>query len=425
MKRSNSFKLLWQAVKESRQSMWVSIQVLVVLTLLLATIFYLAEYNSQAEEYNYWNSLVWAFTRYIGDPGEFSHLAPVTTTGRWMATLIGIVGILIFAVPAGLIGGAFTSAIENDQREKHLEEVGDRLVKAFRRKQDPATKFYCIPRHISAVTIQATKEMSEKDLIDAVRYNKSYRLRNLDIATTRGSRPQDQLVVETFFINRDYGACIDRNSNVTICCPTAVGEAGIGNFAYYVAAIGGFNYISKEVNENIDDANSFYFFDPDAGTFSPHKTLFFNDLKQLAKSGDDHWVIFLIETLNHEGIAFQFQATANSKVDVASTVINEAEFEELYHLTEQFMAEVFDMKVSLNALNPVGPKNVGVRIGGGKTLNAFTIRVLSELTVWDYRNIAVAKRFAEAINKSIGDKSTEMSPERITLMKEKGTGFQI
>lgn len=165
---TNSFKLFWEAVKSSRHSMWISFQVLTALTVFLATVFFFAEYPNNFGNSSYLDSIVWAFTRYIDDPGEFSAVAPFTLIGRWVATFIGIVGIMIFAVPAGLIGASFTSAIEEDQRKVHLKVVGERLEKAFRRKQESATMYKCVPRYISVATLQAMKNMTQNDIVDAV-----------------------------------------------------------------------------------------------------------------------------------------------------------------------------------------------------------------------------------------------------------------
>ena len=233
--------------------MWASIQVLIVLTVILATVFFFAEYRAQPEEYSYGRSLLWAFTRYIGDPGKFAGPGPITYTGRLVASLIGIVGILIFAVPAGLVGSGFRSAIEAELRKQHLADIGDRLKKAFRRELDYKTKYRYVPRHISICTLQAKKQMTEKDVIDAIMYNPPFRLRNLASAETKGNKSVDQLVIEMFPYNRPYGALINRHSNVTSACPSAVDEAGIGNLGYYLALFGGFNYISKEIEPLADE----------------------------------------------------------------------------------------------------------------------------------------------------------------------------
>lgn len=401
--------------------MWISIQVLVVITLILATIFYIAESNAQPEEYNYWNSLVWAFTRYIDDPGEFASITPVTVAGRWMATLIGIVGILIFAVPAGLIGGAFTTAIEDDQREKHLEEIGERLKKAFRRVQDKETMYRTVPRYISLGTIQAMKEMTEKDVIDAVRHNPSFRLRNLATAAARGVQANDQLVIEMFPLNTHYGVCIDRHSNVTIVCPTAESEAGIGNFSYYLALIGGFNYISKEVKPNVDEPDSFYFIDKDESNYSEEKKSFLEDLKRVAGEGEDKWIIIMIESRNYEGLIFQLQTKAYPKTGRESTILNEKKFSNLWKEFDAEIIEDFGMKSNLNVLKPAGEKNLAVRIGGGESVNAFTIRVLSEFSTWNPLYLKVAQKFAKIINSTIGNQEFQI-PE--ILLKEQGDGYQ-
>lgn len=417
--QTNSFSLLWKAIKESRHSMWISLQVLIVLTVVLATIFFFAEYNPGNEEYNYWNSLVWAFTRYIDDPGEFASIAPVTFTGRIIASLIGIIGILLFAVPAGIIGGAFNNAIDDEIRKKHLADVGDRLTKAFRRKQDPKTMFKVVPRYISLGTLQALKNMTQNDVVDAVEYNPPFRLRNLATAELNGSHALDQLVVEMFPLNTDYGCCIDRGSDVTVVCPTSVSEAGVGNFAFYLALIGGFNYISKEVEPDVDDPTSYYIIS-DEGKNEQLKN-YLADLRRLS-SGENHWTIFVISSESKKENELHFLTKANANTGRESTVIDAEGFGRLWHMVSNDLKEETDITSDLNELRPVGPKNVAIRIGAGETTNAFTIRVSSEFLVWDPRYIMVAKSLAQSIATTLGNSSAEKMTDTKRL-KESGYGY--
>lgn len=417
-KHINSFRLLWEAVKSSRQSIWVSAQVLIVLTFIIATIFFIAEYDAHEEQYSYWESLTWAFTRYIGDPGEFSNIAPVTVIGRWMATLIGIIGILLFAVPAGIIGGAFNNAIDDEIHKKHLADVGDRLKKAFRRKQEPKTMFRVVPRHIALGTLQALKNMSEQDIMDAVGYNDTFRLRNL-ATSSQNSHTPDQLVVEMFPLNTDYGCCIDRRSDITIVCPTSQSEAGIGNFAFYLAYIGGFNYVSKEIEKDVDDPTSYYIIsDEDKNELLKHYLV---DLKRLS-SGENRWTIFIISSESKRENELHFITKANANTDRESTIVNHEEFDSLWNLITTDLKDETGVTSDLNELRPVGPKNVAVRIEGGKSTNAFTIRVSSELVVWDDRYLAVAKCLAYDIATTLGNSSAEKmtDPKRL---KESGYGY--
>ena len=59
---------------------------------------------------------------------------------------------------------------------------------------------------------------------------------------------KDRFMLEHFPVNRLYGYCVDRASNVTIVSTSSRAELCTGNFANYLAKFAGFNYISKEFN---------------------------------------------------------------------------------------------------------------------------------------------------------------------------------
>lgn len=421
MSRTNSFKLLGQAFKSAREPMWASVQVLIVLTVILATIFFFAEYRVQPEEYNYGKSLLWAFTRYIGDPGKFAGPGPITLVGRLVACLIGIVGILIFAVPAGLVGSGFRSAIDKELRKKHLKEIGEKLNMAFSRNQDHRTKYRYVPRYISLGTLQAQKNMTERDVIDAIIYNPPYRLRNLATAEIKGNHAQDQLVVEMFPFNRiPYGSMIDRGSKVTIACPTSVSESSVGNFGFHLALIGGFNYISKEIEQDVHEPQSYYLI---ADEENPsNRKAYMEDLRALSK-GEDHWTIFIICSDRQSDYALHFVTAANSKTNRESTIINRHEFDRLYKTMSEKLEQEFNIKSERDTeYLPSGSNNVSVRIGGGISTNAFTLRISTELIVWDPRYIAICKDMAAIINNILNDEKASVSDD---ILKKKGTGYLI
>lgn len=105
--KTNSFVLFGRAFKNAKKDFWVSIQVLFWITIALALLFWWVEGVAQPSEYGgifgLIQSFIWAVTRYIGDPGHFAGNGPVTLAGRWIDTSIGILKILIFAVPAVLL----------------------------------------------------------------------------------------------------------------------------------------------------------------------------------------------------------------------------------------------------------------------------------------------------------------------------------
>jgi hypothetical protein len=64
--------------------------------------------------------------------------------------------------------------------------------------------------------------------------------------------------------------------------------------------------------------------------------------------------------------------------------------------------------------------NITVKLGGGESVNAFTMRVASEFVVWDARYMAVAQTMAEAINDTLV--VNEKKPD-IQVLKERGYGY--
>lgn len=89
----HSFRLLRQALSSKAKEMWVSLQFLVIVTLILSFVLFFYENHAQPEVFdNGLRSLVWAFAQYIGDPGGFADTPPITFVGRIIASIIGLLG---------------------------------------------------------------------------------------------------------------------------------------------------------------------------------------------------------------------------------------------------------------------------------------------------------------------------------------------
>lgn len=427
MTRVNSFVLFGRAFKYARRDFWVSIQVLFWITLALTIVFYYVEHTAQPEEYsNPWQAFVWAVTRYIGDPGHFAGNGPVTLTGRYIDTFIGILKILIFAVPAGLVANGFRKAMDEEKRRQQLLMFSDRLHKAFRRKQDRYTKLKVVPRFVSIADIQARQRMDVKDILDTIDFCGDFRLRNLATTQTITEHPQDRLVVEQFPLQcpTSYGCRIDRQSDITIVSTSSTSECGIGHFAYYLALYGGFNYVSREYEQNPDMPRSYYLVSDEEA--EPQLQAFLSDLRAMSGNGRK-WVIFLLSASGADEpihpTQFHFVHQVQQKLGIQpTTTMQEELFRQLYDQMSTMLERDFALKSDLDEYyKPVGKNNVAVRIGAGKTCNAFTLRTAFSVTVWDDRNIAILRRMADVINECIG---TEQAAVNDGSWKSDGFGYQ-
>lgn len=414
--------------------MWVSLQVLVVITIVLSVVLFFVENNAQPCVYtNLWDSCLWAFMSYIGDPGHFADFAPVTIVGRIIAVIIGIIGIAIFAVPAGLIGSGFMDAIEEDKRKHHLEECRDRIRKSFRRILNKKTQYRVTTRRLPIITLQAKKGMSERDIIDTVTKFDEFRLRNLATSQTAAEHPQDRLVIELLPLDQQtvdgykiertsYGIKINRGSLVTIIAPTAATENSIGHFAYYLAQFGGFNYVSREFVTDVDEPVSYYTIEGEEDEWEQPLKDFVHDIKSFSAS-DEKWNVVLISSDNVYDTQFHFVHRANEKSGLASTTLDEEKFAALYSDFAAKMQEEFEcLSDSDEKYRPVGKKNVGIITGGGAVNNAFTLRISYSVTTWSDSPAPVIVEMAKVL------KSQLEKPERSQFKEEdswkkKGCGY--
>jgi voltage-gated potassium channel len=198
-------------------------------------------------------------------------------------------GIAIVAVPAGILGAGFTEAIENRNRSEKTAHDADKLRSAFQRKLDRPTGYQVVQPFLTVTALQAKLCMTMDSIVEAVNSDNApyFRLVNTASSIPVARHSVDEIAVEHFVVNRPYGCLIDRGSNITIISPSSYTDMGAGNWAFYLAAIGGFNYVSREVG---DRANVQSYLTSESPDSVPGLTEFVSDLNELL-SRDDAWSI--------------------------------------------------------------------------------------------------------------------------------------
>ena len=287
-----AFNILSRAIKAKRQEMVVSLQFLAIVTLILSFILFFVEHNAQPEVYdNGWKSVVWAFAQYIGDPGGFADTPPITFTGRLIACVIGVLGIAIFAVPAGLIGSAFTEVMDKDAKAEELKNNSRRINEFMLVKSIKRAGLFFPAKNISIGDLKLELGLSDAEIIKAVSNSRNLRLKNLANAISSGPKT-DMIVVNQFHINTQYGSCINRDSSVTIVNPLGRGDNGLSFFDWHIAQIGGFNYVANEVfsrtHSDVSSRCNFYTVDePDNQSFKA----FIDDITR--GKGKNDWIVVI------------------------------------------------------------------------------------------------------------------------------------
>ena len=396
-----------------------------ILTVILSFLLYFAEHAAQPELCeNGWKTMVWAFAKYLGDPGKIADFPLVTVWGNIIAIIVGVLGIAIFAVPAGLISSGFIEVIEE---RKHTEEVKantEKLFKAFERKLDRPTGFQIMPMYISIAEIMYRLQMSEPDILDVIKNSDSFRLVNLAATQPVDKHPEDRLVVEHFSTNTEYGICIDRGSKVTIVSPSSFVDPVMSNFSYYMAKIGGFNYVSRELGE-MRPYKSYYLVDEIDGVSGLRA--FMDDINRLT-SREGSWCITLLAAsgANEPELPTQFHFCYGGKkgdesYDANGLLIHDIPtFDDMYQdLLGKLKTEYGFDSDRQRYHDSSNPKIFVRHLEHPDIFNAFVVRIAWSVTCWDMRRIQVAKMLADSFAEHFDGGIKPYSEE----LKMKGIGY--
>ena len=428
--------------------------------------------TGQETFHSFFDALYWA-TVTLTTVG-YGDLCPATDLGRFVSMMSSILGVAIIALPSGIITASYLDelrAIKEEKEEEKKNKIYAALHKNFRRTAQWASWYYdennkkkcykCVDRFQSLTSLKVKMRMGEDRLVEMIDSCPDLRLANTATTFNSEEKQQDRLVVVNFPLNTEYGCCVDRGSDVTIVAPSALTEIGTGNAAFSLAAMGGFNYVSRELAFNMEDSLSFYLMnsskldlmgDDEAKAYTLSQALhFMHDLAQLKKRSSDrgqrHWFIFIIATTKSEESQVHLWRLANDPKEVmphriagpkreyGSTVVTEDEeklqqmFQEIHDALAERNVTIHEEERSIvtqldncNLWNGVNDSNIMRRTGGGVDSNSLTIRIAYEILVYHSSHLLLMKDIADAIKKQV-EPNRDIPKESVQCFKEEGDGF--
>lgn len=241
-----SQNLVLNAIKNKAKELILSMQIVVFLTVILSAILYNIENTVQPDNFgDIVDAFVWSLSKFIGGVGGYGDFEPITFWGQVMATIVGLLGIALFAVPAGIIGAGFVEEIESIKEDEDLKEKNHKLFNAFNFentasaiKQKKLVGLSHIRRkYIGMKSAEFKLMFSRADLIKIADKGKNIKL----------SFVKNTEVIQAFEENSIYGTFKNINSNLTIISPTSVWQAYMGHFTYALSEYLKSNYISSEL----------------------------------------------------------------------------------------------------------------------------------------------------------------------------------
>ena len=267
--------------------------------------------------------------------------------------------------------------------------------------------------------------MSEVDIIRTVDGSENFRIINLAATIPVDKCPQDKLAVEHFVINRPYGCCIDRGSRITIVSPSGIVDPVIGYFSYYLAKMGGFNYLSREVG--ITRPYKSYYMSQYEGEV-PGYDEYMKDLESLTKA-EGSWVITLLAASGANEPEYPSQIhlgygneREDASLDSATSLIHDkACAEQLFADIEATMDADFNIKTDRQKYHSTASPKLFLRqLPNIKDINGLVVRIAWSCTAWDSRRMLIAKTLSDIFNRNLQPNNI---PAEDRELKVKGIGY--
>ena len=406
-----AFSILSKAVSSKSRELLVSLQFLAIVTIILSFILFFVEHQAQPEVYdNGWRSVVWAFAQYIQDPGGFADMPPITLAGQIISVLVGILGIAIFAVPAGLIGSGFTDVMEEERKKQELKDNAAAINEIMLVKSIKREGLFLPAKNISFGDLTLNLSITAEEIIKSVAASNNLRVKNLAAAVNEGPKT-DMMVVNQFCANEEYGCHLERGSCVTIVNPLGVGDNGLSYFDWHIAQLGGFNYVANEKFSRQHSDRSFRcnFYTVDDET-QAHASFqhFVGDI--LSGRGKGDWIIVIAgeQTVkNKTHLHFEFGGdTGEECFDFEGGIAPDRDtVKKLFDDMQHTLDEKVGLTVDAHKVQPkLNPQNISRYLQARTEANVLLLTVSYKLMVFDKEVYNAVLNIADVLNRNLEHK---------------------
>jgi hypothetical protein len=243
-----SLGFIFRAVRNKKTELLLSLAMVLILLVVASVLMYFIEKEAQPEAFSDVFSTMWWGVATLTTVG-YGDMYPITVLGKLLGGIIAILGVGLFALPAGIIASGFVEEIEHEKKLKELIAVETKLKHAFSveyfvpvRERKAALGLGHLPRKwLSVNDIKYKMGIAESILLDVIAFSRLFRLRNVKFSG------KDIAGLEYVDSNTVYGTFLDRQSNITLLNLHASIQPFFGHFSNGVADVLQANYISNEV----------------------------------------------------------------------------------------------------------------------------------------------------------------------------------
>ncbi len=388
--RVKSNNLILNAIKNKKYELYTSFQVVIIVTIILSSILYFVENQSQPDNFSsIVDAFLWSISKFIGGIGGYGDFSPITVAGKILATFVGVLGIALFAVPAGIIASGFVEEIEEEKKNSELNLIYETLSKAFHfdvlggsRAKQKNNLHHVRRRYISLVDASVKMNKSDADIFAVCGLEK-----NVKLSKRLTADGEEEILIEYFDNNSVYGTFVNRNSSITIMSPHSDDGFNLGHYTYCLAEYLQANYLSvekygiysflEEKNINFNE-NKLYLSELEEIENPVFKTVV-EDLSTLVKKGG---YVFNIGTSMGKSPSFHIlngSEAENSNGKNTITFFEKANTENIYKAIEELSKEHDFTLTKDTHYSNAGPNHLDQFVFNKLNANAMSIKVNVEI----------------------------------------------
>jgi voltage-gated potassium channel len=262
----HSIELILRAVIKKRTELIKSALVVVVVTVFLSVLLYEVENDfefgdgiKKSSIKDIFTAMAWAFAVFVDDAtGDIDGgLSPITSLGKLIAAMIGLLKIGIVVIPTGIIATGFMEVIE--ENKLHLQY--QILKEAFRKKMNEVLGLAVFERPRTLFTLRDALFIHENSMFSILETTKGFRVRAVQ-SDEQGKYVDTNLIEHYAYQDLTiYGGKIDReNGKHLLISPNSDADVGIGYFSYCLSELLHADLISNELYQK-NSLNLKYDFD--------------------------------------------------------------------------------------------------------------------------------------------------------------------
>lgn len=246
-----SMRMIGNILKEKRKELLATL-LLSFSTLVISSCFvYYLEKDAQPDKFsNILQSFWWgvATLTTIG----YGDIYPITPLGKLVGAFVAIMGILIIAIPTGIVSSSFVQKMEELNSKKRLMQLKSMIKEAFHPRYVPALGCDLLRSQLSIDSIKLELELAEEEIYKIAEGKNEFRFRNKRVK--ENNQLFDKTFLEYRFINTTYGTFTLRKHDLVFVSIESLHKPSIGYFTYCIAQRLGASYMSNEFFEPAIDA---------------------------------------------------------------------------------------------------------------------------------------------------------------------------